>query len=71
MLNVINIFVCFRHPNSLPKKVEECSYYNRNYSVFAKNGYNWSMEHLDSNDLIPCQYYGYSNRESVITEVNT
>lgn len=37
--------------------------------MFAKYGYNWSIEHLDNVDQIPCQYYGYSNNESVITEV--
>lgn len=27
------------------------------------------MKHLDNVDSIPCQYYGYSHRESVVTEV--
>jgi len=61
--------IFFRYQNNLPDKIEECSYYNRNYSVFSKNGYDWSMQHLDDVDSIPCQYYGYSNRESLITEV--
>jgi len=27
------------------------------------------MNNLQSADLKPCQYYSYSNRESVVTEV--
>jgi hypothetical protein len=64
------LWFLFRYKHELPKKIEECSYYNRNYSVFAKNGYNWSMQNLDKADLVPCQYYDYSNRGSVVAEVN-
>lgn len=71
ILNQNIIFnLCFRYKHDLPEKLEECSYYNQNYSVFAKNGYNWSMNHINNNSSpIPCQYYGYSNKESVVTEV--
>lgn len=61
----------FRYTNDLPENIEECSYYNRNYTIFAQNGYNWSMKHLDNTNLIPCQYYDYSSRESVVTEVRS
>ncbi|XP_060873417.1 organic cation transporter protein-like isoform X2 [Metopolophium dirhodum] len=58
------------HQKYSSKKLEECSYYNQNYSIFAKNGYNWSMNNLDTADSKPCQYYSYSTRESVVTEWN-
>lgn len=29
------------------------------------------MAHLNNANSIPCQYYGYSQRESVVTEVCT
>lgn len=63
------MYAIFRLQNVFPQKIEECSYYNRNYSIFAKNGYNWSMENLGSANTIPCQYYSYSNKESIVTEV--
>ncbi|XP_050060204.1 organic cation transporter protein-like isoform X4 [Aphis gossypii] len=56
------------HQNYSSNKIEECSYYDRNYSLFAKNGYNWSMNNLETASSKPCQYYRYSNRESVVTE---
>ncbi|CAI6362935.1 unnamed protein product [Macrosiphum euphorbiae] len=58
------------HQKYSSKKLEECTYYNQNYSIFAKNGYNWSMNNLDTADSKPCQYYSYSTRESVVTEWN-
>ncbi|XP_050521701.1 organic cation transporter protein isoform X3 [Daktulosphaira vitifoliae] len=51
-------------------KIEECNYYNRNYSILAKNGYEWSMKHLENASLIPCQYYNYDKKESITTEWN-
>ncbi|XP_050430687.1 organic cation transporter protein isoform X2 [Adelges cooleyi] len=51
-------------------KIEECTYYNRSYSEFAKKGYNWSMQHLDNASLIPCKYFNYNTKESVTTEWN-
>lgn len=29
------------------------------------------MENLNKADLVPCKYYDYSNRGSVVAEVNT
>ncbi|XP_001945084.3 organic cation transporter protein [Acyrthosiphon pisum] len=58
------------YQNYSSKKLEECSYYNRNYSTFAKNGYNWSMNNLETANLKPCQYYSYSNTDTVVTEWN-
>lgn len=63
------MYYIFRLSNNLSQKIEECSYYNRSYSIFAKNGYNWSMENLGNANSIPCQYYDYSNKESIVTEV--
>lgn len=53
------------------KQYEECSYYNQNYTIFAENGYNWSLGHLDNRNIntIPCQTYHYSVRQSVVPEV--
>lgn len=65
----IRILYIFRYQNYSSEKIEECSYYNQNYSILAKNGYNWSMNNLDTADSKPCQYYSYSTRESVVTEV--
>jgi len=62
------IFI-FRYQNYTSKKIEECSYYDRNYSIFAKNGYNWSMNNLETATSKPCQYYRYSYTKSVVSEV--
>jgi hypothetical protein len=62
---IINVSTPFQNYSS--KKLEECSYYNRNYSIFAKNGYNWSINNLENANSIPCQDYSYSTRESVVT----
>lgn len=72
ILAIIHI-LCFiyRYTNYLPEKIEECSYYNRNYQIFAENGYNWSMKHLNNTNSIKCQYYDYSSRESIVPEVCT
>lgn len=59
-----------RYQNDYPEILEKCTYYNRNYSILAKNGYNWSIEHLDNVTSIPCQYYSYNNKDSVVTEVH-
>ena len=59
----------FRYQNYSSKKLEECSYYNQNYSIFAKNGYNWSINNLETANSKPCQYYSYSNTDTVVTEV--
>lgn len=56
------------HQNYSSNKIEECSYYDQNYSLFVKNGYNWSMNNLETASSKPCHYYRYSNRESVVTE---
>lgn len=68
-IKLVNVF---RFQND-STKLEECSYYNQNYSMFAKNGYNWSLEHFDGGktNIIPCQTYKYSKKESVVTEVGT
>jgi len=63
------LILFFRHENHSSNKIEECSYYDQNYSIFAKNGYNWSMNNLKTASSKPCQYYKYSNKESVVTEV--
>ncbi|VVC28385.1 Major facilitator superfamily domain,Major facilitator, sugar transporter-like [Cinara cedri] len=68
--NQMILNVSTQYTNYLPEKIEECSYYNRNYQIFAKNGYNWSMQHLNNANLIKCQYYDYSSRESVVSEWN-
>ncbi|XP_022169796.1 organic cation transporter protein-like [Myzus persicae] len=65
---IINVSTPYQNYSS--EKIEECSYYNQNYSILAKNGYNWSMNNLDTADSKPCQYYSYSTRESVVTEWN-
>ncbi|KAF0757358.1 organic cation transporter protein-like isoform X1 [Aphis craccivora] len=62
------INVTTTHENHSSNKIEECSYYDQNYSIFAKNGYNWSMNNLKTASSKPCQYYKYSNKESVVTE---
>lgn len=64
-----NEYFYFRYKNNVSEKIEECSYYDQNYSIFAINGYNWSINHLNKTNTIPCQYYGYDSIESVVAEV--
>ncbi|XP_028044482.1 organic cation transporter protein-like isoform X1 [Rhopalosiphum maidis] len=63
---IINVSTPYQNYTS--KKIEECSYYDRNYSIFAKNGYNWSMNNLETATSKPCQYYRYSSTKSVVSE---
>lgn len=60
----------FFRPHIKTDKIEECTYYNRNYSILAKNGYEWSMKHLESATLIPCQSYDYEKKESITSEAS-